>query len=210
MNTPGQNWFYNQFCLDRSTAYCLFSNSGSESVPWSQAQGYTEIGWDDGTDETSLVMLDYLWENVGGSWQWVNDVRAPPIAPNYWESERFFNAGMVYRYASVAGGSGPGGVAPVGLTSEVRNASFNATWAGQWEFSGTYFMGDTLVNISVTNPLYGESPQSVEASVSGGSFYQLMPVWCANYPGNGNINFKAVGMQSGETAYASAPANGCW
>jgi hypothetical protein len=69
MNTPGENWFDNQFCLDRSTAYCLFSNGGSESVPWSQAQGYTEIGWDDGTDETALVMLDYLWANVGGSWQ---------------------------------------------------------------------------------------------------------------------------------------------
>lgn len=209
-NTPDQNWFQQNFCTDRSTAYCVFSNSGGTSVPWSQANGYTEIALDDVSDETSLVMLDYLWENVGGTWQWVNDFRAPPVAPNTWESERFFNASMVYRYASVGGGSGPGGVAPVGLTSEVRNAYFSAVWAGQWQFSGGYFVNDSVVQISVTNPLLGESPTSTQAIVSGGSFSTLMPVWCANYPGTAPINFKAVGMQTGETAYASAPENGCW
>jgi hypothetical protein len=208
MNTPTENWFQQHFCSSTVTAYCEFSNSGSVGVPWSYAFSYTEVFMDDPSDETDAVMTDYLWS--GGTW--VADFHVA-TAPGTWTSERWFSVNEFYREASVAGGSGPGGVAPVALETEVRNAYLDVSYAGQWVYSGGWFINDTLVSIYPLNPPAGaDGTGSGEASVSTngyGTFSTVAPVWCGSSTAT-SFSFKAVGYNTGETVYATAPTNYCW
>lgn len=207
MNTGTQNWFQQNFCANNFTAYCNFSSTGAVGVPWSLANGYTEIFVDEPTNLSAAIMTDYLWN--GSSF--VADL-VTSTGPGTWTSERWFNASAVYREAAVTGATGPGGVAPVGLATQVRNAYGSVYWAGQWTFSGGWFMNDKSVTITALNsPVGGTQETGGIVSTDGyGTFSAVMPVWCNTSSPITTFNFKIVGDNTGETVTVSSGGNQCW